>query len=216
MTKESFVLYTSYTDQIDSLADTDAGMLFKTILHYVRDGVDLAILTGEAKMAFSFIRYNLDLDARKWEEKRQKRQEAGRNGGNARAENLRSSAAVSGDMKQKVANVAGNVYVNGNLSVNENVYAVMREICFPDSFANKANEWFRYKTERDEMQVAGTIRSTLAQMKDNIEKYGEDAVAALIDLSIQRGWKGLFYERLETNAKGQDVIDYGCPEDFYK
>lgn len=217
--KESLVLYTSYADQVDTLTDENAGKLLKTILHYVRDGNDMGILTGETKMAFAFIRYHLDADAKKWEETRRKRQEAGRNGGNVRAKNLRSESIFLSEGKHCLANVAGNgkVTVNEKITVNECVDSIMDEISFPLDFRQTATAWFTYKKERGDEQTTSTIRSTLIQMKHGIDQFGVEKVSRLIDLSIERSWKGIFYERLqeEQEVHAGEMPDYGSPNDFY-
>lgn len=83
-----------------------------------------------------------------------------------------------------------------------------RELGLPDSFFPFLEEWFAYRQE----QTEATVRSTLVQIRRGLEKHGEKAVAELIRLSIERGWKGIFFERLEENRPSGS---YGSPEDLY-
>ena len=83
-----------------------------------------------------------------------------------------------------------------------------RELGLPDSFFPFLEEWFAYRQD----QTEATVRSTLVQLRRGLEKHGETAVAELIRLSIERGWKGIFFERLEENRPSGS---YGSPEDLY-
>jgi len=97
------------------------------------------------------------------------------------------------------------------------IKALANEIGIPLSFLPKIHEWFAYKSELGETQTASTIKATLKQIKTYVDKYGEDAVAKLIDLSISNGWKGIYFERLDKcpNTQMAAELDYGNPEDFY-
>lgn len=86
--KKSFVLYNDYQQHIERLTDEQAGKLFKAIFDYVNTGT-IALLEGQADMAFSFIALQLDRDVEKYEEICRKRSENGRAGGLARVENER-------------------------------------------------------------------------------------------------------------------------------
>ena len=83
-----------------------------------------------------------------------------------------------------------------------------RELKLPDSFFPFLEEWFAYRQD----QTESTVLSTLVQIRRGLEKYGETAVADLIRLSIGKGWKGIFFERLEES---QPPGSYGSPEDLY-
>lgn len=83
--KKSFVLYNDYQQHIERLTDEQAGKLFKAIFDYVNTGT-IALLEGQADMAFSFIALQLDRDVEKYEEICRKRSEYARMGGVAKAE----------------------------------------------------------------------------------------------------------------------------------
>ena len=81
--KISFVLYGELEEYLDGLPDSEVGKLFRAVLHYVNTG-KVQQLSGEASMAFKFVRAQLDRDKEKWEDTRRKRAEAGRQGADAR------------------------------------------------------------------------------------------------------------------------------------
>ena len=84
MSKQSFVLYTDIRLPLGLLDDCERGKLFSALLDYAEFGTE-PDFGGALQMAFAFIRNSLDRDAAQWEQKREKRAEAGRKGGQARA-----------------------------------------------------------------------------------------------------------------------------------
>ena len=79
MDKNSFLIYLDYQEQFDLLTDEQAGQLIKAIIRYEKTG-EITELDGMTKMAFSFIKTQLDRDREKWKEEKQKRSEAGKRG----------------------------------------------------------------------------------------------------------------------------------------
>lgn len=115
--RASIVFYFEWLDHL-SLLSADDGM---TILYAVRDYVTKGStpdLQGASRMAFSFIKSQLDRDTQKWDEIRKKRIDAGRTGAevtNARRQKSANSAnAVFAD--ECSANSAVNVNANGNVN----------------------------------------------------------------------------------------------------
>ena len=86
MDKNSFLIYLDYQEQFELLTDEQAGQLIKAIIKYEKIG-EITKLEGMTKMAFSFIKQQLDRDSEKWKEEKQKRSEAGKRGMAKRWEN---------------------------------------------------------------------------------------------------------------------------------
>ena len=109
--KSSFVLYHDIREPLEMLSDEERGKLFTAILNYSEHG-DIPDFSGALQMAFAFIRTALDRDAEKWEDKRQKRVDAGRAGGIRSAEVRKqnqaneASASILKQTKQNQANEA--------------------------------------------------------------------------------------------------------------
>lgn len=78
--KKSFVLYTDYSQHLALLADDERGRLFAAIFDYAGTGV-LPQLNGPEKIAFSFIRAQMDRDADKYTDKCEKNRQNGAKGG---------------------------------------------------------------------------------------------------------------------------------------
>lgn len=110
MPKSSFVLYLDYKKHFDLIQDdTDFRRLIEAIFAYCETGTEPSDLSPVALMAFSFIRANLDRDNEKYEAVKEKRKEAGRLGGLAKASNAKQMVAKASNAKQSVANVADTV-----------------------------------------------------------------------------------------------------------
>ena len=127
--KKSFVLYTEYEENLQELPDEELGQLFRAIFGYVNRGV-VPELSPSSKMAFSFIRKDLDRNQAKYEETCRKRREAGSKGGrppkaNANGENQSKAKKENGfsenqSKAKKPDNENDNVNENENDNENDN------------------------------------------------------------------------------------------------
>lgn len=85
MDKNSFLIYLDYQEQFELLTDEQAGQLIKAIIKYEKTG-EITKLEGMTKMAFSFIKTQLDRDREKYNKKCEKNKENGRKGGRPKKE----------------------------------------------------------------------------------------------------------------------------------
>ena len=98
--KESFLLYTKYAENIEMLTMEQRGILFTAIMNYAAEK-DLPEMDGMVKMAFSFIRAQLDADTEKYNDVCRKRAEAGKMGGRPKKEEKDEKAnGFSDDVKK--------------------------------------------------------------------------------------------------------------------
>lgn len=107
MDKKSFILFCDYEDLLADLSDADLGLLLRGIFAYTGRGEEPIFESGELKMAFRFIRRRLDADRKAYQEKCEKRRQAGAKGGKSKAENLAKQANAS-VAKQDLSNLADN------------------------------------------------------------------------------------------------------------
>lgn len=61
-------------------------------------------------------------------------------------------------------------------------------------------DWLAYKTERKEGYKATGLKSLITEVKNNADRHGDDAVAAIIRRSMASGWKGICFDKLSENA----------------
>lgn len=131
MDKNSFLIYIDYQEQFELLTDEQAGKLIKAIIEYEKTGKILE-LDGMTKMAFSFIKTQLDRDREKWQEEKQKRSEAGKRGMSKRwgktnqdnnVTNVITEDNKNNSVKKEITNITDNVdedeIVNVEVDVNK-------------------------------------------------------------------------------------------------
>lgn len=119
--KNSFILFTDYMNHLELLSMEQRGILLTALMCY-QSQHDLPEMDSVTKMAFSFIKQDMDINNAKYEQTVEHRKEAGRLGGLAKASKGKQKVANASKSKQSLANVADND--NGNDNDNENVKEV--------------------------------------------------------------------------------------------
>lgn len=80
MDKNSFLMYLDYEEQFNLLTDEQVGQLMRAIIKYEKTGI-VPELEGMLKMAFSFIKTQLDRDREKYNKKCEQNRENAKRGG---------------------------------------------------------------------------------------------------------------------------------------
>lgn len=83
MDKSSFLIYLDYEEQFNLLTDEQIGQLMRAIIKYEKTR-EIPQLDGVIKMAFSFIKTQLDRDREKYEARCEKNRENAKKGGRPR------------------------------------------------------------------------------------------------------------------------------------
>ena len=83
MDKVSFLMYLDYEEQFDLLTNEQIGQLMRAIIKYEKTQ-EIPEMEGMVKMAFSFIKTQLDRDREKYNKKCEKNKENGTRGGRPR------------------------------------------------------------------------------------------------------------------------------------
>ena len=89
--KKSFVVYHSYSECLEDLSNEEIGILFKSMLEYSQTG-EMPTLPRELKVAFRFIKQQMDADETKYMEECKRRSEAGKKGGRPKKEEQEEKA----------------------------------------------------------------------------------------------------------------------------
>ena len=100
--KISFVLYSSYEEQLNMLSNEQAGELMKAIFVYARTG-EKQCQDPMVTMMLGFISYQMDIDARKYAESKERRREAASRAGKISAEKRAMKKAA--ELQQNATNV---------------------------------------------------------------------------------------------------------------
>lgn len=161
--KKSFILYADQITLVSSLTDDEAGRLFKHILAYVND-LDPECSDRIVQVAFEPIKQQLKRDLKYWEDKRVRRQEAGKLGAEAKWQKI----AKDGNAINSMAKMAVNV--NGNVNVNDNVILFSIEEC--SQIALRDDRWVRAnKTNEKELTKFNEYLEKLGSYKYNPLDY---------------------------------------------
>lgn len=121
--KDSFIFYKEWKDAIADLPNDVRLEIYEAIIEYGTSG-KLPTLKPIANVAFNFIKTGLDRNAEKYNDTIEKRREAGRKGGLAKANNTKqclTNVASASNTKQGLANVADNVNDNDDKENTTNV-----------------------------------------------------------------------------------------------
>ncbi len=115
--QNSFIVYSSWREQVEALSDEAAGKLFKAAFRFNDRGELPNDLPGDANILFIGMRQVFDENATKWEAVRSARIAAGTKGGKVSGErrrnNIEAKEANASFAKQNEANEA----VSGSVSV---------------------------------------------------------------------------------------------------
>lgn len=103
MDKSSFLIYLDYEEQFNLLTDEQIGQLMRAIIKYEKTR-EIPQLNGIVKMAFSFIKTQLDRDREKYETRCEKNRENAKKGGRPRKnqkDNLKANGFYENQMDAK-------------------------------------------------------------------------------------------------------------------
>ncbi|MCL2856085.1 MAG: DUF6291 domain-containing protein [Defluviitaleaceae bacterium] len=97
--KKSFLIYYDYETHFEELTDTELGQLTRALLNYEKNGTIPVFEERTVKMAFSFIKRNLDADREKYAKVCQTRKEVAKKGGLAKAAKSKQKPPNAADME---------------------------------------------------------------------------------------------------------------------
>ena len=174
--KTSFVMYNEYLDDLEELSMEQRGLLITMTLQYSNFGEfeqanDLAV-----RQTFRHWRRRIDADSLKWRDTCQKRKEAGKKGGEAKAEKYNQSRNKG---KQDMANIANATFARkdlANVADNESV-----NVNVSDNVNDNENESETYKA---------FVPPALEEVQLYCEQYAPTIDASRFFSYYQgRGWK---------------------------
>lgn len=153
--KESFILYTEQKEVFENLSDEDAGKLIKGIFEHATG--NQPEFNNLLKLVFIPIRQQLDRNAQKYLETKEKRRVAGAKGGKQKVANQ----ANANFAKQNQAKKAD----NDNVNVNVNVNAINNII-----LSLNTQSGFNYKM----------VQSNINLIKARLKDYSEEELLQMV------------------------------------
>ena len=73
----------------------------------------------------------------------------------------------------------------------------------PEKIKSSLREWFEYKKQRKEKSYQTEIgyKKFITQVKDAVERCGEEKVIKQFDYAMSRGWSGAYLDKIEPDKK---------------
>lgn len=162
--KNSFILYTEFYDIIKDLTNEQIGKLHRAIYLYELEGcIDtVSELDPETKIAFKFIRLQLDKNKSKWEETKEKRAEAGKKG-NEKRWGVSQKSQMREKEKQEIAKIANATFATNDIANEKQEKSVIAKIAVNVNDNVNVNEDVNVINKKDissEQQVATEPETT--------------------------------------------------------
>lgn len=175
MLKNSFILYHDYAEHFELLTDAELGQLLRAIMLYETDRIT-PDFNGALKMAFSFIKVNLDRDREKWEKKIEQNKKNGAKGGRPKEDNLTDNVETQ---KSERLFQEPKKAVNDNDTVTDN---------------DKRKNIKKEKPVVEKTAFAEFVSMTNDEHSSLVTKYGEGGTKRLIEiLDNYKGSSGKTY-----------------------
>lgn len=172
MTKNSFVMRTGYYDIVKDMSDKQAGQLLKAIFNYVANKTTPELADVEVKMAFRFVKQDLDYDEQRYQTRVEHNRKIAKLGGAPKGNN--NALKQPNGLKNNPKEIMGY-----KTTLNDNDVDVDN-----DSDINK---------QHTAPKVAGSVQSKPKQLND-LQKFAK-AVAERFEDPMDKVQLGIWYKR---------------------
>ena len=189
MAKNSFVIYHNYRETLEDLTDEQVGILMRAIFAYEIDGIE-PTFDGELKIAFKFIKKDLDFNSSKYESICERNRTNGAKGGrpkNPKNPNGFSKTQDNPEKPKKADNDNDNEYDNEYEYDNDNILVSKKE------------------RKEENNNISDIINARTRETYDEIfESFGVEPV--LKDVLIEFIRHCQMNKRMVTNDKLKNII----------
>lgn len=182
--KKSFIAYCDWMETFEALPDDKAGQLAKHLFRYVNDlnpeTDDILI-----KAVFANIKHTLKRDLKKYEKLREKRAEAGKQGGRPKKQTEAKKANGLFE-KQTEAKKADSVNVSDSVSVSDiNKFNFKKELIKLGVEEKIASDWLKVRAKKK----ASNTETAFSRIKSEIELC-KLSPNDCIKLAVENSWQG--------------------------
>lgn len=202
MAKNSFVIYHNYLEILEDLTDEQVGKLFRAMLKYDRFGEEPAF-DSELKIAFKFIKKDLDYNKETYENICKRNRENGNKGGRPKnPENpvgyLETQENPEKPKKPDNDNDNDNDIYNikeknkkGNTAQRETLLATIKQFFCDEEIISQIEMWLRYKQEKGQTYKPIGLTNLLQRLKNELETNGKQFVIDEIKYSMGNNYSGI-------------------------
>lgn len=193
MDKNSFLIYTDYEEQFNLLTDEQLGQLIRAIMQYEKTG-EILKLDGMLKMAFSFIKTQLDRDREKYEEKCAKNRENAKRGGRPKKQmdNKKPNGFKGNQTDAKKPD-------NDNEDDNDNEEDDDDDNNNNDVVSDSCVDGLQKVTKFYEQNINLLTPYTAKILEDFTEELGQDLVIYAMQIAIENNKKTISYIKAILN-----------------
>lgn len=87
-----------------------------------------------------------------------------------------------------------------NENVNENINIYINTNNYSNNLKNTIISWLDYKLEKNDSYQEKGFKSLLTQIKNKVDKFGEDKVIEIITSSMASNYKGITWDKLKNQT----------------
>lgn len=219
MEKASFLMYLDYEEQFNLLTDEQIGKLIRAIFKYENTG-EVEELDGMVKMAFSFIKTQLDRDREKYQARCEKNRENAKKGGRPKKQMdiLKPNGFEENQMEAKKPD---NDKEDDNDDDKDNEEDIKKKEknkkrkTFDDIFSENNFSEELENTIKDFIDMRKTIKKpmttkALELLIKNLEKLTnlEEEKIAILNQSIEHGWQTVYpLKTIDSNKTSKGGIN---------
>ena len=226
---KGFVVYHSYRECFEDLSDEEVGILFKAMLSYSETG-EMPEMPKTLKIAFRFIKQQMDANKEKYIEKCNKRSEAGAKGGapkgnqNAKKNNQKQAKQAKVNLvelkqakqakqadkeEDKKENI--NLLPNGNKKESKkesgSFDSILREYTGDEETLSLLGEWLKVRKAKRAAMTDYAVRLNIDKL-NTMAQESHMGVKEYLKEVICRGWQAFYpIHQFEKKGKPPDV-DY--------
>lgn len=235
MERESFVFYRSFFESISCLTKEQKADCLDAIAKYALDG-EVIEMDGIIKALFLSMKPQIDANTRRYangcrggkpkSNQDETKTEPNHNQTITKPEPKSNQNETKTEPKsnQKVTKPEPNVNVNVNDNDNENEKItpltplkgekekkpsdLVEEKNFPAELKEAVLQWLKYKREKRQAYQETGLKNFLTQVKNNMDLYGAETVAAVIKASMGANYQGVVWDWLYKNAPPKAANDW--------
>lgn len=233
MERESFVFYRSFFESISCLTKEQKADCLDAIAKYALDG-EVIEMEGIIKALFLSMKPQIDANTRRYANgcrggKPKSNQDETKTEPNPNQtitkpepKSNQNETKTEPKSNQKVTKPEPNVNVNDNDNENEKITPLtplkgekekkpsdlVEEKNFPAELKEAVLQWLKYKREKRQAYQETGLKNFLTQVKNNMDLYGAETVAAVIKASMGANYQGVVWDWLYKNAPPKAANDW--------
>lgn len=233
MERDSFVFYRSFFESISCLTKEQKADCLDAIAKYALDG-EVIEMDGIIKALFLSMKPQIDANTRRYangcrggkpkSNQNETKTEPNHNQTITKPEPKSNQNETKTEPKsnQKVTKPEPNVNVNDNDNENEKITPLtplkgekekkpsdlVEEKNFPAELKEAVLQWLKYKREKRQAYQETGLKNFLTQVKNNMDLYGAETVAAVIKASMGANYQGVVWDWLYKNAPPKAANDW--------